>query len=432
MYAVLNYKDWKTLSGEVVKIWDGKDTMLIESQPSGTRLEPVAQVGEISVVNLLPPIANHNPTKYISGNTALKTAHGDANTIKAIENIVGRYFICNYSDPHIDKDDEDAVFIYWGSQPFGATRTDLQDTTVPVGKDNIRMRPADVLSPLSVTITHNDELYVLAQGTREKIFVQQLSPKELINVLLAYKDAKETRLQPSVEYIKKTFEDILNKSKKDVEASIQTIREEVIGLQTQIIKSVRKQNKLQIALDQFGETIKVTNDDIVKKMEEIARIESVRKCLFIGNKLLVETAPIKCETKNATHLIGRLQIHINLTNFSITFDNLDLVYDRKPAPHVFGDGHPCLGNISADIPKLLGSYELSAAVALLIGFLQQANTADPEGRKVAYWPQLTSKNKINFTSSSITIKNKYLSENKKDANYADYEAYCLDHPGSLG
>ena len=52
----------------------------------------------------------------------------------------------------------------------------------------------------------------------------------------------------------------------------------------------------------------------------------------------------------------------------------------NPHPHVGTDGRPCLGNIAADIPKMLGSMRIAEALQVLYEFLGEYNPDSPYER----------------------------------------------------
>ncbi|MDO8303993.1 MAG: hypothetical protein Q7T18_12215 [Sedimentisphaerales bacterium] len=92
--------------------------------------------------------------------------------------------------------------------------------------------------------------------------------------------------------------------------------------------------------------------------------------------IVAATAPITIEHDGYEFEMGR---------YSITIDNSSEVNIKAldphpkaqyPHPHIAQDGYPCLGSISGDIPKLLGSMHIAEAFALLYEFLRSYS---PEG-----------------------------------------------------
>ncbi len=434
MYGVINYKDFPKLTGEIVTILEGYPSMLMEEIPKGYTINAGETViGGVRFVVLEKTDANHDPTKYLYHDSDLRRWLRNEENVKVIEKIIGKFFITKEPSIALQPNEVGIPVIYYGSGAFGAKREDDSPVTITLkteyGDIRVNDYPSDILYPISVIVKKDEEQLVLAQGTREKIYMSAVHHLTIPYILRLYKAAPEIPLAPSNEHVKRTFEKILNKSRDDVKRNILAINSEVKNLQTQIIKSVQKKSKLEIALQQFGEVVRVTEKDIEEKIQKLESMPAIRKAMFISNKLLIETHPITCKGKDKLHLIGRMMIRINLTNFNILFENLDFTLDRKPSPHTFGDGTACFGNIAQDIPKLIGEYELVSAVMMIIGFLEQANLRDHEGAKVKYWPVIKD-NKI-VDLENVAILNQYCL-GKKEINLDEYKTYCLDHPGLLG
>ena len=89
------------------------------------------------------------------------------------------------------------------------------------------------------------------------------------------------------------------------------------------------------------------------------------------------TTPITIEYDGWQFPLGRYNISINPKG-DITIEALELPTDTEnPHPHVSTDGVPCLGNIAADIPKMLGSMRIAEALQVLYEFLCEYNPDSP-------------------------------------------------------
>jgi hypothetical protein len=92
------------------------------------------------------------------------------------------------------------------------------------------------------------------------------------------------------------------------------------------------------------------------------------------------TTPITIEYDGWQFPLGRYNININPKG-DITIEALDPPTDTdNPHPHVATDGRPCLGNIAADIPKMLGSMRIAEALQVLYEFLCEYNPDSPHER----------------------------------------------------
>ncbi len=75
--------------------------------------------------------------------------------------------------------------------------------------------------------------------------------------------------------------------------------------------------------------------------------------------------------------LGRYEITIP-TNGDVRIKALDDHPNAEhPHPHVARDNRPCLGNISADLPKLIGKMRYAEALQLLHSFLSSYNSENP-------------------------------------------------------
>jgi hypothetical protein len=89
------------------------------------------------------------------------------------------------------------------------------------------------------------------------------------------------------------------------------------------------------------------------------------------------TSPITIEHDNFRFPVGRYQININPKG-DLRIEALDEHPNADyPHPHVATDGRPCLGNIAADIPKMIGSMRIAEALQVLYEFLGQYNPDNP-------------------------------------------------------
>ena len=85
------------------------------------------------------------------------------------------------------------------------------------------------------------------------------------------------------------------------------------------------------------------------------------------------TSPVTIKYDNHSFPLGRYEIKIK-TKGDIIIEALDTHPNAEyPHPHVGLGGVPCLGNISADLPKMLGSMRIAEALQVLYEFLSNYN-----------------------------------------------------------
>jgi len=92
------------------------------------------------------------------------------------------------------------------------------------------------------------------------------------------------------------------------------------------------------------------------------------------------TTPIMIKYDGWQFPLGRYDINID-SKGNITIEALEPPTDAdNPHPHVGTDGRPCLGNIAADIPAMLGSMRIAEALQVLYEFLCEYNPDGPYER----------------------------------------------------
>jgi len=93
--------------------------------------------------------------------------------------------------------------------------------------------------------------------------------------------------------------------------------------------------------------------------------------------LLATSSPITIEHEGYEFPVGRYEIQIP-ANGDVRIKALDEHPDAEhPHPHVARDNRPCLGNISADLAKLIGKMRYAEALQLLHSFLSSYNPENP-------------------------------------------------------
>jgi hypothetical protein len=99
-----------------------------------------------------------------------------------------------------------------------------------------------------------------------------------------------------------------------------------------------------------------------------------------NGSIAATTTPITIKYDGWQFPLGRYDINIDPKG-DITIEALDPPTDAdNPHPHVGTDGRPCLGNIAADIPKMLGSMRIAEALQVLYEFLCGYNPDGPYER----------------------------------------------------
>lgn len=132
---------------------------------------------------------------------------------------------------------------------------------------------------------------------------------------------------------------------------------------------------------------------IQKEVEAIKKNSDVLSLTFVDNKLNIRTKTLYAEnpTTGMTHEIGEFNIVLNFSTNEVRWHNLTrkvttYVDANMNAPHVYSDGHACLGNAAVPLSTYMGRCEISMAAAVAIEFVQSVNMADNAGKCITMWP----------------------------------------------
>jgi len=178
--------------------------------------------------------------------------------------------------------------------------------------------------------------------------------------------------------------------------SEEQLQEKIKTYRKHLTKCLKEYNLLQ------REKFKAKADDLPKKLalefDKILEIPKITKVeVDASGKLYAYTTTIYCtnpETK-IEHEIGAFCIEIDaneedydnalrMKNLTRTVNGYD---PGMHAPHVFSEGHPCLGSIEDVVPDLLSNYEYAALIMVVIQFLESVNPNDDAGQHITEWPR---------------------------------------------
>jgi hypothetical protein len=160
-----------------------------------------------------------------------------------------------------------------------------------------------------------------------------------------------------------------------------------------LIESIRER-EIQIRILTVHDGLK---DDTAAKLatefNTLRKNYKVESVGFKGDTLIVTTDPLYVQDPRGTkrwHSLGKLTISIDSVRGTIRFKSTKPqtgMQDGMHAPHVYADGHACLGSIDKGMTDLVATYEYSAAVQLAISFLEAVNVDDGAGKYVDRWPE---------------------------------------------
>jgi hypothetical protein len=164
------------------------------------------------------------------------------------------------------------------------------------------------------------------------------------------------------------------------------------------IAALRKQLTTAIAAARAKERKLLTDesvdlDEFGLEYEDLMKVKSVKDVKVERDTIVIFTDVLNCrdERSGVYHEIGAFKIELPMNGNQPRWTNLTRrvtgMKEGMHAPHVWDNGHACLGNTSDIFPKLFLQRQWSIAAQLAIEFVQSANTADAAGKHVNRWPR---------------------------------------------
>lgn len=199
---------------------------------------------------------------------------------------------------------------------------------------------------------------------------------------VTYIEACRGRLHKQVEAAKRALEespDRINEARKELTAAIRA--EALARMEVERLRGKTEDMDTAYAAE-------------FDKLTEHPKVVDVR---MANGKLMVYTDTLFCtdERTGKLHEIGSFRIELNVSDRDVSdgavrWFNLDRQVDgcdgRMQAPHVWHQGHACLGNAHEAFAELFASYEFALAIDYAIQFVESANTDDAAGKHVDKWP----------------------------------------------
>jgi hypothetical protein len=184
----------------------------------------------------------------------------------------------------------------------------------------------------------------------------------------------------------------------------------IVKYGTQIIDKIYLQlHKYEQMVIAAGEKVKMFRENdseekftqrYRKELELVNKNSKVLNAAISENQLIIHTDMLYCENPQThkVHEIGKFIIMFELSLMT-GGDNEGLVKwinvthkikgfsnQFMNAPHIFNDGHACLGSIAGTFSKLLNNHEIASAVDLAIQFVESVNPVDAAGSFIGNWP----------------------------------------------
>lgn len=179
---------------------------------------------------------------------------------------------------------------------------------------------------------------------------------------------------------------------------ITQIRDNVTNLQAQLGESIRMHGIKNEQLQHLIQRDTNIGDTLMKQVEELRRMPIITGLDITKNNdghyiFTITTAMLHCvdPRSKVEHEIGRFMINLNFTRSHVRWFNMDHVMttpagNNMQAPHIFNDGHACLGSWSETVSEMMAQGNLAIAVTGAIAIVESVNVADSAGQYISSWP----------------------------------------------
>ncbi|MBP9772135.1 MAG: hypothetical protein KBD16_04435, partial [Candidatus Pacebacteria bacterium] len=178
---------------------------------------------------------------------------------------------------------------------------------------------------------------------------------------------------------------------RTTQRTVESGRMQVEDLETRLVKSIRETVSAERSLAQL---MAFDASDTTRFEQEYDKLLETHKVIDVSAtpqviKIFTDTLYCVDPRTEKRHEIGKFRIDIYIEG-GVRWFNLDRQVNAHSggmqAPHVFNDGHACLGNASEIFPQLIASYEFAAAAMVAIQFIESVNINDQAGMHIDKWP----------------------------------------------
>jgi len=208
-------------------------------------------------------------------------------------------------------------------------------------------------------------------------------------LLRALKSGAEEKGKRSLESaLKKQFAERLKKERIQLDSA-----SKIIDNYTQeLTKASRKVISTQAIIEAIQRNLEDIPAALDKKWASTKKLEGghlFESVSFQKNSVKAITTPIFVKEKKLWYQMGKFEI-------TLTFDGnvriMSMWPERGPQqqhPHVNGDGRPCWGNLSGELPKRIAESEFDVAFVEIHTFLCHYSQEGGPYANISNWPQAT-------------------------------------------
>lgn len=181
-------------------------------------------------------------------------------------------------------------------------------------------------------------------------------------------------------------------TRRRVEREYDEIRNELEQHRARYLNTLHRGRELEATLAGLDEGNDTYSEEDVQELRRMVENGVIQDIEFVnggrGANVVVYTRNLLAfdDRTGAYHDIGRMKMTINMVDGAIAFRNQDRQIRGHHAPHVFGDGRPCMGNFAEMVADMVAEGNWLGLIQGAILFIETANTQDSAGQYVHTWP----------------------------------------------
>jgi hypothetical protein len=168
----------------------------------------------------------------------------------------------------------------------------------------------------------------------------------------------------------------------------------------QVAIDVETQTILYDALNRKAKDFEGEFDALQAEVLELLahkKIQEIELRVGLNNAILLWIRTVKdmgiVDDGGYTHIIGQLDVSVDLTTSEICIHNIDNKIDTMgdclPHPHVNPAGAPCLGNLALPLSEAVIAGDIGSVWNLVLSYLESYNKNDIWGIRLRRWPAYT-------------------------------------------
>jgi len=248
-------------------------------------------------------------------------------------------------------------------------------------------------------ITHEDGLQEVFQSILERA-IPQAMPSDWNEKLKKIKEAEIARRNDEEKHQRELFQrdkeafrslyvraccNRINQAQKSKKTQLTNSERQIEELTGRLVEVSREAEVIRAELAGLESGTTDFAEKFAKEFDQLYENESISRVSIDSEKIEVYTKDIIVQYRNAKYNFGPFLIKIYLSGrYELFALNTPRSSDALVHPHVAQGGQGCLGNISAEVSKLLARQEYVVLINLLIRFLQSYDSSNPY-RRIEEW-----------------------------------------------